>query len=240
MLPFIDLFRRDIMNLQKRDCPLEIELIPQGAGWTYLYLTTGGERLFFKISNVMEDQFSDLVRILYFFTPKQDEPGFGNDDIDYQPHAYDIKTGKVTAFLDDESPRGVCIDIPCRAQFTWDEEPSFSRWVLEREPDDNPDFVVKVHIEHHRHDGLHEYDFQFHYKDLCYAVAKAYTKVLREFGFWGYHVSTYHESICVHHLLFLKAVALDCLEIRNWTPHPSGHGEVTRIEDELELLMFDM
>jgi hypothetical protein len=35
------------MLFQKRNCPLEIELIPRGAGWTHVYLTTGGERLFF-------------------------------------------------------------------------------------------------------------------------------------------------------------------------------------------------
>jgi hypothetical protein len=131
-------------------------------------------------------------------------------------------------------------EIPYRAEFVWDEEGSNSQWTLERKGNDNPDFVLKLHIEINRNLQEEEYDFEFLYTDLCYAVAKAYTKVLKEYGFYGYHVSTYREEVSVHQLLFLKAVALDCLEVREWTAHSSGHGETTRIEDEIELLLFDM
>jgi hypothetical protein len=241
------------MKLQKRDCPLEIELVPRGAGWTYVYLITGGERLFFIISNtMMREQFSDFVRILYFFTPAQydlDLPNRFVDCVDGDFSLDEVPCEVAVEFRAANRTAVHYIDIPHKAEFTWDEEPGYSHWSLERVPNLDEDFNVKLHIEIQRHeqrDGVYdsgfekEYDFEFRYKDLCYAVAKAYTKVLRVFGFWGYHVSTYHESVCVHHLLYLKAVALDCLEVRKWTPHPSGDGEITKIEDEIELLMFDM
>lgn len=61
------------MNLKKRDCPLAIELVPRGFGWTYVYLTTGSNRMDFVVSDVMGEQFNDLVRILYYFSPEQND-----------------------------------------------------------------------------------------------------------------------------------------------------------------------
>jgi hypothetical protein len=232
------------MNLQKRDCPLEIELVPRGAGWTHVYLTTGGKRIKFVITNVMGEQFSDLVRILYLFTPDQNDSDRICNLVEYTEGDFTFQPGEAPegSTNDPQSASTVhFIEIPHTAEFIWNEEPSFSRWILEREPNLDTDFAVKLHIEIQRYeDGEATYDFEFRYKDLCYAVAKACTKVLKEYGFWGYHVSTYHEEFCIHHLLFLKAVVLDCLDVREWTQHLSGHGEVTRIEDEIELLLFDM
>ena len=55
---------RKPLQLKKRDCPLEIELIPAGAGWTHVYLTTGGERLFFVIVYVILDTYQ-IPAIIY-------------------------------------------------------------------------------------------------------------------------------------------------------------------------------
>ena len=218
------------MLLTKRDCPLKIELIPKGAGWTHVNLTVGDERLFFVISNVFGDQFSDFARALCLFTPEEDEYGY-DKIIEYEDGTFEVD-GEIREYS----------FIPFRAKFTWDEEPSYSRWVIEREPNLDSDFTVKLHIEIHREEDYKEYNFEFLYKDICYAVAKAYTTALKEYGFFGYHFSTYTEYINVNHLLFLKAVALNCLELvkKRWDSHPSGHGEVTNFNDELELLLFDM
>ena len=228
--------------LQKHDCPLEIELVPKGAGWTHVNLATRGEQLFFIISNVLGHQFSTLVRALYFFSPKQNDYDNADDIIESKVGAFDIDSGVVVDIFEAElhPVPGVYKNIPHKAKFTWDEEGSYSTWLLEREPNENIDFVVKLHIEIRRGGDCKEYSFNFLYKDLCYAVAKAYTKALKEYGFYGYHFSTYHENIDVNHLLYLKAVALDCLEVKEWSTHPSGNGEVTKLEDELDLLLFEM
>ena len=216
------------MPLKKRDCPLEIELIPIGDGWTHIYLTAGGERLFF-ISEY--NQFSYLAKALYFFSPKQND----------HDQAYDIIEEKVIKVYLDSEKSIVDMEVPYRTEFSWDEGGcDSSLWLLEQEPNYESDFTVKLHIEIQREEYHKEYDFEFLYKDLCYAVAKAYTKGLKEYGFFGYRFSTYYEDVNVNHLLYLKAVALDCPEIRELSTHPSGNGEVTNFNDELELLLFDM
>ncbi len=88
-------------------------------------------------------------------------------------------------------------------------------------------------------------------RDLCYAVAKACTEAIRKYGFYGYSSSTggscngYGDGINVEKLLFLKAYALNALEIRElttvWEEADSWeHSECSSFEKELELLLFDM
>jgi hypothetical protein len=36
--------------------------------------------------------------------------------------------------------------IPWKAHFKWDEEGSYSQWELEREPDEETDFMLKLNI----------------------------------------------------------------------------------------------
>jgi hypothetical protein len=155
------------------------------------------------VSNVLGDQFSDLVEVLHFFTPEQHDHDFAGKSVECKDGTFEelVNTGNGPELVSRDY-----IDIPHRAKFYWNEEGGLIDWVLEREPNLARDFAVKVHIEIRR-DVYKEYDFEFPYKELCYAVAKA----LKEHGFWGYHYSTYHEDINIRQLLYLKAVALDCL-----------------------------
>ena len=89
-------------------------------------------------------------------------------------------------------------------------------------------------------DEKKNYTYKVRYKDFCYAVAKTCTEVLKSHGIYGYHHSTYEDDLNLQHLLFIKAVALDCLEIRTLTDNGDGFGESTSFEKELELLLFDM
>ena len=72
--------------LKKRDCLLEIELITRVAGWTNVCLTTGGERLFFHVSNVSGvsgyNQVSDLGKALYFLSPDQNDIAYVSEKVD--------------------------------------------------------------------------------------------------------------------------------------------------------------
>ena len=78
-------------------------------------------------------------------------------------------------------------------------------------------------------------------KDLCYAVAKACTKVLKEYGFYGYRYSTEFDSFNLHQLLYIKSFALGNFEARELTPNSENLCAVrTSFEKEMELLMFDM
>ena len=70
------------MELKKRDCGMELKLVPYGGGWTDVYFNVGNDKLYFIISSVWSDQFSKLLEALYYLHPCQNDPG-KNDDIDY-------------------------------------------------------------------------------------------------------------------------------------------------------------
>ncbi|MBQ7005252.1 MAG: hypothetical protein IJN68_02350 [Clostridia bacterium] len=78
-------------------------------------------------------------------------------------------------------------------------------------------------------------------KEFCYAVAKACTEALKEFGFYGYRYSTESEPIKIHQLLFLKAYALGNMEARELIMVDEDFDcRKSDFNKELELLLFDM
>ena len=52
------------MNLVKRDCGINMRLVPYGGGWTDLYADFDEGELYFIISNVMGPGFMELMRAL--------------------------------------------------------------------------------------------------------------------------------------------------------------------------------
>lgn len=84
---------------------------------------------------------------------------------------------------------------------------------------------------------------------LCYAAARAYTRVLKKHGFYGYYWSTCANEdgdiIPMHEFLFLKAYALNKMDVRKLTTVWRGekswrYTEGTSFEEELKLLLSDM
>ncbi|HMM06660.1 MAG TPA: hypothetical protein PKD52_08360 [Clostridiales bacterium] len=230
---------------KKRDCGIKMKIVPYGAGWTDIYLDFAGKQLYFIISEMSKNQFNDLLKILYYLYPDQGDPERTHELIEYKCGiCTETETGyKVVKITDDlhgvELP-SVVRDIPWKADFTWDEEGAYSDWTLERVPDQNIDFLLKIHIEHHRAETK-IYDYEVSYRDFCYAVAKACTEMLKEYGFYGYHYSTYIQDMNIRYLLFLKSVALNDFEARKLTCYDKeGHGETTDLQKELELLLFEM
>ena len=68
------------------------------------------------------------------------------------------------------------------------------------------------------------------------------TEVLKEYGFYGYRYSTEYDNINLNHLIFIKAYALDCLEVRDFKNVIDKHTSTgkTDFNKEMELLLFDM
>ncbi len=229
------------MTLNKRDCGMELKLVPYGAGWTDVYFNIGDDKLYFIITSVWSDQFSKLLEVLYYLHPDQKDP-HRNEEIEYWDGVCEKVDGKyqVVRIVErcKECPATIR-NIPYRASFCWDEEGSSSNWTLTREPTENPDFELQIDIAINRSEKK-QYSYKVRYKDFCYAVAKTCTDVLKSHGIYGYHHSTYVDDLNLRHLLFVKAVALDCLEVRQLTDNGDGLGESTSFEKEMELLLFDM
>ena len=87
-------------------------------------------------------------------------------------------------------------------------------------------------------------------RELCYAIARGCTEAIKKYGFVGYRQSSGMQdpgdSFDVHELLFVKAYALNAMDIRErtvvWRQPDALHrtAEASSFEKELELLLFDM
>ena len=53
-----------------------MKLVPYGAGWTDVYLNIGGDNLYFIISYALGNTFTDLLVILYYLHPDNNNPKF--------------------------------------------------------------------------------------------------------------------------------------------------------------------
>ncbi len=94
---------------------------------------------------------------------------------------------------------------------------------------------------------------KYHYtidgRELCYAVARGCTEAIKKYGFKGYLCSTGMQYLGdyfeMDELLFVKAYALDAMEVRKLeevysTPNGICRADASSFEKELELLLFDM
>lgn len=233
------------MELQKRDCPIKFRLVPYGAGWTDVYADFGDGEKHFIISNIMGDGFDTLLQVLYMLNPNNQDGEEDYSHVEYEEGICEFINNKyvVTEVLDvgvHKNPPYVSRPIPWRASFTWDEEGACSNWSFERAPNEDESFDLKVKIEVCR-DEIDILEYTVKYEDLCYAVANAYTKMLKKHGFWGYHSATYNEDVNVRQLLFIKSIALHNYEARELTFYEEkGKGETCDFSKEIELLLFDM
>jgi hypothetical protein len=242
--------------MQKRDCPIEIKILPCGAGWTdisFFIPEEMTEPLILTASDIGRNM-SDFARALYYLYPRQFQTGRAGDIVESVDYAYDSNTdsyGKMYS-IGEKRPSGQYAEFPIKAEFHWDEEPGGSEWTLTREIPDKPnygsDFPVDIRIALDRykggqfsreHDYRSEYSFKFQYSDLCYAVGKAITEVLKSHGLYGYWYST-SDCIDLVHLVFLKAVALGCMCVCDLSKTGNHYGEATVFKNEVELIMFDM
>lgn len=225
-------------HLKKRDCGISMKLVPYGAGWSDVYLNIGGDKLYFTISAVLGDTFTDLLRILYFLHPENNDPENEENYIDCWEGL--VENDEVVEIAERIEKCSCTIrSIPKKGEFSWDEEGSASNWVIEREPTLDTDFDIKISINICRDETKH-YEYSVRYKDFCYAVAKTCTEVLKSHGIYGYHHSIYQDDMHLRYLLFVKSVALDNFEARVLTDMGNENGEGTSFEKEIELLMFDM
>lgn len=214
------------MELKKRDCDIKIKLLPLGDYWLKVDFEINGEHLKFMPSSAMAGQFGDFLNALYgLFMELNNYDGDNHREPDANKHWIERDGIEV---------------ITTKTQ--WDEEGTFIDIIFERRvSDENRDYSDSIDLSFLIHrDEYTEKRFTIDTKEFCYAVAKACTEVLKEFGFYGYHLATDSDSFKLYQLLYIKALALDCLELRHclcksWEDLPQ-----TDFKKETELLLFDM
>ncbi len=220
----------------------EMRIIPYGCGWEDVYLNIEDISLYFSISTVEGSSIQQLLRLLYYLYPRQRDP-IHADDLHYYYGIREKKGGLpvveriVDQLFDEPLPYGF-EEIPAKGSFEWNEEGAKSLWTIIRPPTYETEFPITLQITLLRDQTLH-YTFSLSYKALCYAVAKACTQVIKTFGFFGYHQAVYEWDMNLRYLLFIKAIALDCLDTISLSSK-AGRPFASSLQNELQLLLAEM
>ena len=208
------------MKLEKRDCPIKITLSPSGSSYLGVDFDFYGEKLYFNPSSTVSGQFGDFLSALYtLFLDERTDPEW--NEREYHTYNESNEIYAVTTTVD------------------WDNEGQYMKIGMTRTytADCDKDILFKATTDY----GETYKTFHLNFKDLCYAVAKACTEILKEYGFFGYRYSTEYDWFKIHQLLFIKAYALDNMESRKLIATDSyKQCFKTDFEKEMELLLFDM
>ncbi len=211
--------------------PMSLSFSARGAGWAKARLHIGDDDFVFSISYIGAG-INDLIERVYYLSPQ-----LGHDDYDYNVMEYE--DAEITSVVNGEEATRHWIDIPWKTMpLVWDGEPDTVCWILERPVNLDSDFDVSITLDVHQDvDG--EFNYTVRYRDLCYAVAKAITDLIAEYGLIGVYESTWMTDINLRHFLKIKEIALD-LQIKK--AHDSEDTDVvhTSLEEELKLLLKPM
>lgn len=233
--------------LRKRDCGMEMCLTPCGAGWTSITLDIGGDHLRFVISNVVGDQFEDLLKALYHLHPECNDYEQPDDLVYLVERRGHVVSEPFEAFSPTDCGSAEALNQQetkqylWQAAFSWDEEGASINWLIERDRDVERDFDARIRIEICR-ETTETYEYAVRFSDFCYAVSKAATTAMKTFGFCGYHRATLTQDINVRILLYVKAVALNAMNVLATTHHKAGAESetISSYAEEMGLLLFDM
>lgn len=208
-------------ELKKRDCDIKIKLTPSGTQYLHFEMDIQGDHLDFLPASTMGDQFGAVVSALYtLFHEKEDmhEEWRSREHISDENHVIHRRVTKVE----------------------WDNEGDVIDIIMSRKGGidiDYEDDLIDIEIKNYD-EVLKQYTVKT--KDLCYAVAKACTEVLKEYGIYGYRYSTEQDYFKLHQLLYIKSFALGNFEARELISEENDWIKKTSFEKEIELLMFDM
>ncbi|MBQ9953379.1 MAG: hypothetical protein IJO92_03510 [Clostridia bacterium] len=210
------------MNLKKRDCGVKIKLKPLGAYYLSVHFDFYGNEISFEPSSAVGLQFGDFLCALYTLYR---ENGEGHSE--WTPRKYHTENGTNHV-------------IAVSTTIDWDNEGEIMTIEMTKHYEGGKinDLFFRITTDY----GETYTEFSVNEKDFCYAVAKACTEVLKEYGFYGYRYSTEYDSFNLNHLIFIKAYALDCLEVREFKNTTNKHTSTgkTNFNKEIELLLFDM
>ncbi len=210
------------MNLQKRDCDIKIELNPTVTQFLDIELDFSGQRVSFGASSAVScGQFGDFVSALYALYVEYENGDCHNE-------------WKQRESITEEGSHRVIAET---VTVDWDNEGEIMTVEMTRylEGDQKDKITVRITTDY----GKTYNTFKVNEKDLCYAVAKACTYVLKKYGIYGYRYSTEYDTFDLHKLLFIKARALDCPQARALSD-ADRLSKKTDFNKEIELLLFDM
>lgn len=232
------------MKWQKRECPINMEIVPYGSGWEDITLDICGNHHWWSVSGCLGDGFGALVESLYALYPHQtyDEQE-ANRLTDVDEFVGEYENGEYKN-LRPRTPEDSCYTtFPKSAEFYWDHESWGVHWKLTRESGPAREFMMAIELEESDYKGGNKKGFRYEvkYADFCYAVGKAITVAVKKHGFAGFHTSVWESDVNIRHLCFLKACGMGHPDaVQPFESAERGEGATSSFDEELELLMFDM
>ena len=211
-----------INKLQKRDCDINIKLTPCGTQYLHFEMDIQDDHLEFLPASTMGEQFGAVISALYalFHEPNDSHNEWHScEHLSDENHVIHTSVSKVE--WDNE---GDVVEIKMSRKCTVD---------IDYEND-----LIEIELKNYG-ELLKKYTVKT--KDLCYAVAKACTEAVKDYGFYGYQYSTEQDYFKMHQFLYIKSVALLNFEARElFSKDENEWAKHTHFEKEMELLMFDM
>ncbi len=181
-------------------CPISLSFSSSGAGWAKAKLLIGEDAFEFSISYLGNDINDLLDRVYYLY------PNWGHDDANWKILEYG--EADLPTVFDGKEKIIHWEEIPWKTSLYWDGEGESVRWGFERPVNLDDDFDVDISLDVYQNEEK-KYQYSIRYKDLCYAVSKAITDFIAEYGIVGSFDSSWMKDINLRHLLKIKAIALD-------------------------------
>ncbi len=210
------------MNLQKRESSVDL-IFKNTDYWEGFEFTFCGEKHKFVSSLLVGDSLGHIIDELYYMCI---------EIIDESHNGFPLKTAH-------NNPDDTNQITDLYAYLRFDPEGEDTYLSLHRDIYKNNDFSIDVDIEYFNEE---KFRYKVSYFDLCYATAKAATKVIKERGFTGFHYDTESDRIDIHHFLNVKHLGIFKKPLSPYhdKDYHTKHTETASLEDEIELLMFDM
>lgn len=154
----------------------------------------------------------------------------------------EARTRKMKYLHDDPSSNIITGII---AEIDWDNEGDELHWKIERRLYE-PKIMLDIRLNYDFDIEKKEFNYTVSYFDLCYAIAKATTLLLKQTGLIGYHFLGEWDYIDIHHFLYIKHLGIFGKPIpyfpyphEEFDPYTVGDKK-TSFEDEMQLLTFEM
>ena len=209
---------------------MSLSFSSSGAGWAKAKLLIGEDAFTFSISYLWDDINDLLDRVYYLY------PNWGHDDANWNIMEYG--ESDITSMEDGEETTRHWEEIPWKTTLDWDGEGESVRWTFERPVNLDADFDVSISLDIFQNEEG-KYSYTIRYKDLCYAVSKAITDFIAEYGIIGSFESSWMKDINLRHLLRIKGIALN-----DAVAESVGTGDnwevTTPLEEEIKLLLKPM
>ena len=208
------------MELQKRNCDIDFNVEVLGERWQTISLTINGDKHEHLVSVAISDTLGDLVDIMFSLFIESND-GFQNR--------------KVQCVYDNEERSPI---TGLTAELDWDNEGEVMTWRFSRRLYTEEKML---HLEVDYDFGEKVFSYTVPFFDMCYAVARAVTAVLKKTGIIGYRYISEYDRINIDHFLYIKHLGIFRKHISYYQMTGGDIGDyVTSLTDEIDLLQFDM